>query len=40
MLLDYDNLVKKYPEWNIDDISGTGHEGDCSAYSDKYGKIL
>lgn len=34
------SLIKKYPSWEICNISGTGHEGDCCVYSDKYGKIL
>ena len=34
------SLIKKYPDWKIENISATGHEGDCCIYSDKYGKIL
>ena len=39
-LLAINTLIKKYPSWRINDVSGTGHEGDCSIYSDEYGKIL
>lgn len=34
------SLVKKYPNWRIDDTTGTSHEADLFAYSDDYGKIL
>jgi len=34
------SLVKKYPNWRIDDTAGTSHEADLFAYSDDYGKIL
>ena len=33
-------LNKKYTKWRIEDVTGTGHEGDCVAYSDEFGKIL
>lgn len=33
-------LIKKYPDWNIENTTGSAHEADLFAYSDKYGKIL
>ena len=34
------SLVKKYPDWKIEDTAGTSHEADLFAYSEDYGKIL
>jgi hypothetical protein len=34
------SLKKKYPEWKIENTTGTAHESDLFAYSDNYGKIL
>jgi len=33
-------LIKKYPDWKIENTAGSAHEADLFAYSDKYGKIL
>lgn len=33
-------LKQKYPNFEIEDRTGIGHEGDCYVYSDEYGKIL
>ena len=34
------SLKKKYPDWKIENTTGTAHESDLFAYSDNYGKIL
>lgn len=34
------SLKKKYPDWTIENTTGTAHESDLFAYSDNYGKIL
>ena len=34
------SLIKKYPDWIIEDTTGISHEADIYAYSSKYGKIL
>lgn len=34
------SLKKKYPDWTIENTTGTAHESDIFAYSDNYGKIL
>ena len=34
------SLIKKYPDWKVEDTAGSAHEGDIFAYSKKYGKIL
>jgi hypothetical protein len=34
------SLKKKYPDWKIEDTTGTAHESDMFAYSNEYGKIL
>ncbi len=34
------SLKKKYPDWKIENTTGTAHESDIFAYSDNYGKIL
>ena len=34
------SLIKKYPNWKIENTTGTAHESDIFAYSDDYGKIL
>ena len=33
-------LKKKYPDWKIENTTGTAHESDIFAYSENYGKIL
>lgn len=34
------SLKKKYPDWKIENTTGTAHESDMFAYSNEYGKIL
>ena len=34
------SLKKKYPDWKIENTTGTAHESDIFAYSNEYGKIL
>ena len=34
------SLKKKYPDWTIENTTGTAHESDIFAYSENYGKIL
>ncbi len=34
------SLKKKYPDWKIENTTGTAHESDIFAYSENYGKIL
>ncbi len=34
------SLIKKYPDWTIEDTAGSAHEGDIFVHSKKYGKIL
>ena len=34
------SLKKKYPDWKIENTTGTAHESDLFAYSDNYGKIF
>ena len=33
-------LLKKYPDWRIENTSSNPHESDLFAYSERYGKIL
>ena len=33
------SLKKKYPDWRIENTTGTAHESDMFAYSNEYGKI-
>ena len=34
------SLIKKYPDWTIEDTAGSAHEGDIFVHSKKYVKIL